>query len=158
MRTEFVFCECCCDSVPRNVVIRRAVLIIQFNFNEFHINWCVLLRASLHVRREEKLTRCHWMVYCTYNRLNMFGALLCPSSGGRDYMCFIAAYGLQCLVVGCRRSVQSSRLCVQKEGFCTTQVVQHPFSWTHSLLPCTWPPTTNNQALHTISGNNTHIV
>ena len=30
--------------------------------------------------------------------------------------------------------------------------------WTHSLLPCTWPSTASNQALHTIGGNNTHIV
>ena len=37
-------------------------------------------------------------------------------------------------------------------------VVQHPSSWTHSPLSCTWPPTTSNQAVHTICGNNTHIV
>jgi len=24
------------------------------------------------MRREEKTTRCDWMVYCTYNMLNMF--------------------------------------------------------------------------------------
>jgi hypothetical protein len=36
--------------------------------------------------------------------LNMFRALLCPSSGARDYMCVIAAYGVQCLVAGCRGS------------------------------------------------------
>ena len=44
------------------------------------------------------------MVYCTYNMLNMFRALLCPSSRARDYMCIIAAYGVQCLVAGCRGS------------------------------------------------------
>ena len=33
------------------------------------------------------------MVYCTYNMLNVFRALLCPSSGARDYMCVITAYG-----------------------------------------------------------------
>ena len=37
-------------------------------------------------------------------------------------------------------------------------VVQHLSSWTHSLLPCTWPLTASNQALHTIGGNNTHLV
>ena len=36
-------------------------------------------------------------------------------------------------------------------------VVQHPSSWTHSMLLCTFPPTTNNQALHTIGGNNTRM-
>jgi hypothetical protein len=33
--------------------------------------------------------------------------------------------------------VQSSRLCVQEEGCCSTVVVQRPSFWTHSLLPCT---------------------
>ena len=41
------------------------------------------------------------------------------------------------LVVG--GQVQSSRLCVHEEGCCTTGIVQHPSSSTHSLLPCTWP-------------------
>ena len=36
------------------------------------------------------------------------------------------------------------------------RVVQHPNSWTHSLLSCIWPPTTSNQALHTTGGNNTY--
>ena len=63
--------------------------------------WCVFVRASLHMRREEKLTRCHWMLYCTYDMLNIFRALLCTSSGARDYMCVITAYGAQCLVAGC---------------------------------------------------------
>jgi hypothetical protein len=39
-----------------------------------------------------------------YDMLNMFRALLCPSSGALDYMCVIAAYGVQCLVAGCRKS------------------------------------------------------
>jgi hypothetical protein len=60
------------------------------------------------------------------------------------------------LVVG--GQVQSNRLSVQEEGCCTTAVVQHPASWTHILLPCNWPPTTRNQALHTIDCNNTRIV
>ena len=42
------------------------------------------------------------MVYCTYNTLNLFRALLCPSSGALDYMYAIAAYGVQCLAAGCR--------------------------------------------------------
>ena len=51
----------------------------------------------VHMRREEKPARCHWMVYCTYNMLNMFRALLSTSSGARDYMCVITAYGVRCL-------------------------------------------------------------
>ena len=53
------------------------------------------VRTSLHMRREEKPTRCHCILYCTY-MLIMFRALLCPSSGALDYMCIIAAYGVQC--------------------------------------------------------------
>jgi hypothetical protein len=30
----------------------------------------------------------------TYNLLNMFRALICPSSGARDYTCVIAAYSV----------------------------------------------------------------
>ena len=44
------------------------------------------------------------MLYCTYDTLSMFRALLCPSSGVLDYMYAIAAYGVQCLAAGCRRS------------------------------------------------------
>ena len=40
--------------------------------------------------------------YCTYYMPNMFRALLCPSSGARDYLCVITAYGEQCFVAGCR--------------------------------------------------------
>ena len=32
----------------------------------------------------------------------------------------IAAYGVQCLVDGCRGQVQGSRLCVQEEGCCSS--------------------------------------
>ena len=34
--------------------------------------------------KNEKPTRCR-LLYCTSYRLNMFRALLCPSSGTRDY-------------------------------------------------------------------------
>jgi len=51
--------------------------------------------------REENPTR---SLYCTYNMLNMFRALLFPSSGARDYMCVITAYGVQSLVAGFRGS------------------------------------------------------
>jgi len=32
------------------------------------------------------------MIYCTYNVLNMFRALICSSSRAGDYTCIIAAY------------------------------------------------------------------
>ena len=79
--------------------------IMTWNFS-FLSAFAKLWKATISfvMRREEKPTRCHWMVYCTYNMLNMFRALLCPSSGAREYMCVITAYGVQCLVAGCRRS------------------------------------------------------
>jgi len=47
------------------------------------------------------------MIYCTYNMLNMFRALLCPSSGSRDYIyIYMLLPPMVCsaLVAGCRRS------------------------------------------------------
>ena len=35
--------------------------------------------------KNEKSTRFNLLFYCTPYRLNMFRALLCPSSGARDY-------------------------------------------------------------------------
>ena len=71
------------------------------------------------VENKNQLDATEWF-FCTYNMLNMFRALLCPSSGARDYVCVITAYGVQCLVAGCWGSVQGSRLCIQEEGCCTT--------------------------------------
>ena len=56
------------------------------------------------MRRKDNQLDATEFVYCTYNMLNMFRALLCPSSGGRDYMCVITAYGVRCLVAGCQGS------------------------------------------------------
>jgi hypothetical protein len=64
----------------------------------------VTSKTQLTLRREEKQARSHSMIYCTYDMLNMFRALLGPPSGAIDYMCVIAVYGGQCLVVGCRWS------------------------------------------------------
>ena len=52
-------------------------------------------------------------------------------------MCVITAYGMQCLVAGCRRSGAGQQAMRPEEGRFTTAVVQHPSSWTHSLLSCT---------------------
>ena len=83
---------------------------------------CVFVRASLHMRREEKPTRCHWMVYCTYAQ-HVSGNSMPTIRSSRLYVCY---YCLWCampwlLVFG--GQVQGSR------------------------LPCTWPPTTSNQSI-----------
>jgi len=88
--------------------------------------------------REEKPTRCHWMAYCTYNMLNMFRTLLWPSSRARDYMCVITAYGVQCLVACCRGSGAGQQAMRPGRVMLHDSVVQHPTSWTHNLLTCTW--------------------
>jgi len=73
------------------------------------------------------------MVYCTYNMLNTFRALLCPSSGARDCMCVITAYGVRCL--GCWLfEVRCRATC------CPVPDLQQPAT----------------KASHTIGGNNTH--
>ena len=64
----------------------------------------VTSKTQLTLGRAEKPTRHHCMLYCTYDMLKMFGALLCPSSGALEYTCVIAAYGVQCLAGGCRGS------------------------------------------------------
>ena len=103
--------------------------------------------------RKEKPNRCHWIIYCTYNMFKMFRAILCPSSGARYYIVLLPPMVCDAFVAGCWRSGAEQQAVCPGRG-----TLQHPSSWTHSLLPCTWPPTTNNQALHAIGGNNTHIV
>ena len=114
--------------------------------------------SPIHMRREEKPTRCHWMVYYTYNRLNMFRALLCPSSGARDYMCIITAYGVRCL--GCwLLEVRCKQQAMRSEwGMLLDSVEQHPSCRTHSRLSCTYLRQPATKASHTIGSNNTHIV
>ena len=89
----------------RSILVQGIIMRhCDFSKNNDMLTWFVFVRASLHMRREEKPTRCHWMLYCTYDMFKMFRALICPSSGARDYLCVITAYGVQCLVVGCRGS------------------------------------------------------
>ena len=76
----------------------------------------------------------------------------------RLYICY---YRLWCAVLGCWLSgvrCRAAGYAPGKRDVARLAVVQHPSSWTGSLVPCTWHPTTRNQALHTIDSNNTHIV
>ena len=101
-------------SQPNSVT---SVLILLLNSMFFKISHILTKFCFNHMNkqqnrlcREEIPTRCHCMLYCTYDTLNMFRALLCPSSGALDYMYAIAAQGVQCLVAGCRGQVQGSRV------------------------------------------------
>jgi len=60
--------------------------------------------------------RCHLIFYCTSYRLNMFQALLCPSSGARDYdvVYHIGRFVLGLLYVGGKVLLGRSR--VRAEG------------------------------------------
>ena len=49
--------------------------------HEFDVCWTVHHCDNCRI----KPTRCHLLYYCTSYRLNMFPALLRPSSGARDY-------------------------------------------------------------------------
>ena len=57
--------------------------------------------------------------------LNMFRALLCPSSGARENICGITAYGVQCLVAVCRGSGAGQQPVRTGRGMLHDAVVQH---------------------------------
>ena len=57
--------------------------------------------------------------------LNVFQALLCPSSAALDYMFVIAAYGGQCLVAGCRGSGAGQQVRCPGRGMFQDRVVQN---------------------------------
>ena len=51
-------------------------------------------------------------LYAFYDMLNMFWALLCPSSGAVDYMCVFATYVCRARLLFVRGQVQDSRVCI----------------------------------------------
>jgi len=55
-----------------------------------------------------------------------FGHFHVHHQGALDYMCVIAAYGVQCLVCGCRKSGAGKQGVRPARG--TLHVVQHPSS------------------------------
>ena len=85
-------------------VCNQLILLIPYYFISRLVTLLKVHDVPIHMRREEKPTRCHCMLYCSYDTLNMFRAFLCPSSGAVDYMYASAAYGVQCLAAGCRGS------------------------------------------------------
>ena len=88
----------------------------------------------------------------------MFRALLCPSSGALDYMCVTTAYGVQCLVAGCRSSGAEQQAVRPVSGMLHDSESCN-ITLTGRIACCpAGPPTTSNQAIRTIGGNNTHIV
>jgi hypothetical protein len=45
----------------------------------------LVIKETYFLCRQKSPTRCYTVIYGTCNMLNMFRALLCPSSGARDY-------------------------------------------------------------------------
>jgi hypothetical protein len=48
------------------------------------------------VINEEEPSSCYFVFYYTFERLNMFRAALCPSSGAQEY---ISDYHMDCLIL-----------------------------------------------------------
>ena len=106
--------------------------------------WCVFVRASLHMRREEKnqLDATEWFI----------ALITCSKYFGHFYahhqeletICVLLLHMVcSALVAGCRRSGTGQQAMRPERGM--LHDVQHPSFWTHSLLSWTWPPTTSNQ-------------
>ena len=114
-------------------VVRLPLLVCQPLFTSTRLNKQPQ-RKNKHRRREKKTpTRCHLMVYYTYNMLNMLRALLCPSSEARDYM-LLTPMVRDALVAGCWRS-GAGLLAMRPEWGMLRE--QHPWFRTHSQLSCT---------------------
>jgi len=122
-------------------------------------DWFVCKQAASVPVIFEPPCRCYRILYCTYNLLNMFRVLICPSSGARDYTCVIAACGVQCL--GCWWSAVRCRAAGYASGM-RESVRQLSSNLPHPgrIACCTArnsrPPAT--KALHTVCSSNTNIV
>ena len=98
------------------------------------------------------------MVYCSYNMLNTFRAILCPSSGARGFTCIITAYGVRCL--GCwllevRYRAAGYAFEMRDVAWLESSNIPHPERIACCPAPDLQQPATT--ALHTIGGNNTRI-
>jgi len=70
----------------------------KIHYRGFDVCWtCIIV-----ITEEWTSTRWHLLFYCFSHRLNMFRALLCPSSGARDYNVdyHISRFVLRLLQVG----------------------------------------------------------
>jgi hypothetical protein len=73
-------------------------------------------------------------------------------------MCFIAAYGVQCLGCWLSGSGAGQQAVSPERGMLHDGVVQHPSSGLTACCPAPDPQQPATKALHTIGGNKTHIV
>jgi hypothetical protein len=91
----------------------------------------------LSIVEEEEPTRRYLVFYCTYDRLNMFRAAPCPSSGARDY---ISGYHMDRLILRLlmvNGEVQVGWQSFRAEGYRSTAVEQKLSARTLSQPTCT---------------------
>jgi len=73
--------EVCVGKADQNLHIRATSQERFFDLvKSVELDECQVLNYL----KNKKPTRCHLLFYCTSYKLNMFRALLCPSSGARD--------------------------------------------------------------------------
>jgi len=66
------------------VLLSYSLKFVSFFFTPLWQKVAEMCQNHVHLKNI-KPTRCHLLFYCTSNRLNLFRALLCPSSGARNY-------------------------------------------------------------------------
>jgi hypothetical protein len=92
--------------------------------------WWVIDCASLIICKKKKPTRCYTVVYWTYNLLNKFRALLCPSSGAQDCKDSISTWHM----TPCLRLVAGL---VWNEG-CSSSYIPYPGRATFCIVLSSW--------------------
>ena len=101
-------------------------------------------RNSLCVQKKSQLDTTEWfiaLIICS----TCFGYFYAHHQELETTCVLLPPMVCSALVAGCRRSGAGQMAMRPEWGMLHDYVVQHPSSWTHGLLPCTWPPTTSNQ-------------
>ena len=99
------------------LIIKFQTVTLKDNINaQFTFLMCVG-ECIVVITEEYELTRCCFLFYYTYGMLNMFQAILCPSSGAHDYSADynIGRSILGLLLVG--SWVQAGWISVQAAGY-----------------------------------------
>ena len=114
---------------------------------------CSSVHRCIHVEKKNKLDatdRFIALIIC----LTCFGHFYTHHQELEVILCY---YRLWCTVLGCWLPGVRCRAVgyASRKRDVTRRLVQHPSSWTHSLLLCISPPTNRNQVLYTIGSNNT---
>jgi len=90
--------------------------------------------------KRENPTRCYTIVYWTYDPLNMFRALLCPSSGAQECTGDYSMWHITLCLKMVRWSGVGLRAIHPGWRVLLDTVRQHPSTQTHSPQPHTRPP------------------